>query len=128
ELRKLTALCGCLLLASLVSCGGNDKPIVPEGNNQTPVVPEVTKEPVLLIGASSESLLPTVNGGRAYLQSAPGWPAASKQDPLSPGVFIPAWDQGKGGIGNGDSDSDWVHDDIPATAVPMKPDGNRGIF
>jgi hypothetical protein len=69
-----------------------------------------------------------VNGGRAYLQNAPAWPAADKQNPNNPGVFVPAWDQGTVNVGNGNSDASWVHDDIRATAVAMEREGKQLIF
>ncbi|AMO22631.1 hypothetical protein UC35_06710 [Ramlibacter tataouinensis] len=69
-----------------------------------------------------------MNGGRAYLASAPGWPAASKLNPDNPGVFVPAWDQGVINVGNGNSDGSWVHDDIRVTAVAMERDGKRLIL
>lgn len=71
----------------------------------------------LYAGAASRSVLPTVNGGRDYLRDAPGWPATV--DPLNPGVFIPAWDQGEIEVGNGRDDSAWVHDDLRATALAL---------
>ena len=130
-MRKLTALLGCLLLTSLVGCGGNDKPTPPVASNNPPTVPEPVlppPEPPLLVGAASESLLPTVNGERAYLQNAPGWPAAASQHPDNPGVFVPLWDQGRVDIGNGNTDGSWVHDDIRATAVAVAREGQRVIF
>lgn len=71
-------------------------------------------------GAASMSILPTLGGNRSYLQDAPGWPAAPQLDPLNPGVFVAAWDQGQVDVGNGDSDSAWVHSDIRVTAVALK--------
>lgn len=82
-------------------------------------------EPVLHIGAASRSILPTVSGGRDYLQDAPGWPEAAELDPDYPGIFIPVWDQGRVDVGNGNSDGSWVHDDVRATVVAMERDGQR---
>ena len=73
----------------------------------------------LFAGAASRSILPTVAGGRAYLESAPGWPARGEMDPYSPGVFVPTWDQGRVDVGNGREDSAWVHDDLSATALAL---------
>jgi hypothetical protein len=75
--------------------------------------------PTLLAGAASESIMPTVAGGRAYLQQAPGWPAAADLDPDNPGVFVAQWDQGRVDVGNGDEDSAWAHSDIRVTAVAL---------
>ena len=128
-MRKLTVLFGCLLLTSLVGCGGNDDP-TPRSIPLSAAVGVPTDVPRagLSVGAASQSLLPTVNGGRDYLQTAPGWPAASNQNPDNPGVFVPAWDQGRVDVGNGNSDGSWVHDDIRATAVAMERDRKRLSF
>ena len=71
----------------------------------------------LLVGASSRSVLPTMNDSRDYLVDAPGTIGA---DPYDPGVFIPMFDQGQIDVGNGNSDAAWVHDDIRATAVAVQ--------
>jgi hypothetical protein len=106
-----------LLPGYLAGCSnGNDNPI------------DIGSAATLSVGAASRSLLPTVNGGRDYLQSAPGWPAAAELDGNNPGIFIPAWDQGKVNIGNGNSDGSWVHDDIRATAVALKQNEQRIVF
>ena len=73
----------------------------------------------LMAGAASRSVLPTVDGARAYLNDAPGWPSREEIDPDDPGVFIEAWDQGRVDVGNGRSDSAWVHDDLRATALAL---------
>jgi hypothetical protein len=73
----------------------------------------------LMAGAASRSVLPTVDGARDYLSQAPGWPAREDVDPDDPGVFIEAWDQGQVDVGNGRSDSAWVHDDLRASAVAL---------
>jgi hypothetical protein len=103
-----------LLPAWLLGCGGSN-------NNET-------NEPALYVGAASRSLLPTVSGGRDYLQDAPGWPAASELDANNPGIFILAWDQGRVDVGNGNSDAAWVHDDIRVTAVALQRGDQRVIF
>lgn len=74
----------------------------------------------LMAGAASRSILPTVDGERAYMSDAPGWPSREELDPDYPGVFIAAWDQGRVDVGNGRSDSAWVHDDIRATALALE--------
>jgi hypothetical protein len=107
-----------LLPSYLIACSDdNDNH---EGNN--------TDASTLAVGAASRSLLPTVNGAREYLQSVPGWPAASEFDGDDPGVFVPAWDQGRVDVGNGNSDGSWVHDDVRATAVALEHDGQRVVF
>ncbi len=71
----------------------------------------------LQVGASSRSVLPTVGGTSDYVSSAPGW---SNVDPWSPGLFVPAFDQGAVDVGNGNDDAAWVHDDVKATAVAIR--------
>ncbi len=113
-----TILMVLLLPTSLVGCSdGND--------NQGAINPG---EPTLYVGAASRSLLPTVSGSRDYLQEAPGWPAAAELDPNNPGIFVPAWDQGRVNVGNGNSDGSWVHDDVRATAVALEREDQRVIF
>lgn len=90
-------------------------------NNASPPAPGPEPEPTvqLMAGAASYSMLPTVNGGRDYLADAPGWPAQADLDPDDPGVFIESWDQGEVDVGNGRSDSAWVHDDLRTTALAL---------
>ncbi|MEZ5501662.1 MAG: hypothetical protein R3E50_03000 [Halioglobus sp.] len=115
RISNLFSIAAALLLpAILVSCSN--------GNNNN------VTEPTLYAGAASASLLPTVSGGRDYLQHAPGWPLASALDPDDPGIFVPVWDQGKVNVGNGNSDGSWVHDDVRVTAVALERDGQRMIF
>jgi hypothetical protein len=90
--------------------------------------PPPEAEAQLQAGAASRSLLPTVSGGRAYLSDAPGWPTRDDIDPDDPGVFIEQWDQGRIDVGNGRSDSAWVHDDIRATALALSLDQERVII
>ena len=73
-----------------------------------------------MAGAASRSILPTANGGRDYLQDAPGWPAAADLDADDPGIFIELWDQGQVDVGNGGDDASWVHDDVRASAVALE--------
>lgn len=112
-----TVIIVCLSLAVLACSDGKDgrAGAIPEG-------------PVLYVGAASRSLLPTVSGGRDFLQDVPGWPVAGELDPDNPGIFIPVWDQGRVDVGNGNSDASWVHDDIRATAVAMQRDEQRVVF
>jgi hypothetical protein len=39
-----------------------------------------------------------------------GFPSAD--DAVSPGMFVPEWDDGRIAVGNGDAESHWVHDDV----------------
>ena len=78
------------------------------------------RAPLIKVGAASRSVLPTVNGSHDYLDAVEPDPL----DPFSPGLFVPAWDQGRVAVGNGDADSHWVHDDMEVTAVAF--DDGRG--
>ncbi|TFH30034.1 MAG: hypothetical protein E4H00_05830, partial [Myxococcales bacterium] len=82
----------------------------------------------LMAGAASRSVLPTVSGAREYLADAPGWPAREEVDPDNPGVFIEAWDQGGVDVGNGRSDSAWVHDDLRTTALALSFGEQRALI
>ena len=53
------------------------------------------------------------------MAEVPGWPSRDEIDPDDPGVFVEAWDQGRVDVGNGRSDSAWVHDDLKATALAL---------
>ncbi len=69
----------------------------------------------VLVGAASRSVLPLVDGGYEYLQE--GFPG--REDPYDPGILVPAWDAGRIAVGNGESVSYWVRDDVRATAVAI---------
>ena len=69
----------------------------------------------LLVGASSMTVLPTVNGTYDYLKA--GFPARGNAN--DPGILVPKWDDGRIAVGNGDPVSYWVHDDIRATAIAI---------
>ena len=77
----------------------------------------------LLVGAASRSVLPLVGGSYDYL--AAGFP--TRDDPFSLGIVVPAWDDGRIAVGNGASESYWVHDDLRATAVALQRPGKREI-
>ena len=116
--RNVNLLVAVLLSTCLLGCSdGND-------NHDS----SSAAAPTLYVGAASRSLLPTVGGGRDYLNDVPGWPAAAELDPYDPGVFIPVWDQGRVNVGNGNSDASWVHDDVRATAVALQREDRRVIF
>lgn len=82
--------------------------------------------PVLMAGAASRSVMPTVAGERAYLDEAPGW--AEDGDAEDPGVFVAAWDQGTVDVGNGADDGSWVHDDLRATALALERGDERTVI
>lgn len=96
---------------------------VPSSEAPTPSTdPPETTEPappveVLYAGAASNSVLPTVDGDRGFLDEAPGWDIS---DPDDIGVFVPTFDQGVVDVGNGNGDGAWVHDDLRATAVALR--------
>jgi hypothetical protein len=77
----------------------------------------------LLVGAASRSILPLVAGSYDYL--TPGFPPRS--DPFDVGIPVPAWDDGRIAVGNGASDSYWVHDDVRATALAIQRPGKDEI-
>lgn len=116
---KLAALLASTLL--MQACDNNSVNIDP-GSLPPPVA-----DTQLMAGAASRSMLPTVNGGRDYLNDAPGWPAPGATDPNNPGVFVASWDQGQVDVGNGRSDSAWVHDDLRTTALAMSR-GNEQVI
>jgi hypothetical protein len=124
--QSLRVLMVLLLPIYLFGCSDSND------NNDTTVIipppPPPPEAPTLYAGAASRSLLPTVSGGRDYLQEAPGWPVAAELDANDPGVFVPVWDQGRVNVGNGNSDGSWVHDDVRATAVALQRDEQRAIF
>tara|TARA_R110002153_G_scaffold82780_3_gene208675 strand:- start:7714 stop:9651 length:1938 start_codon:yes stop_codon:yes gene_type:complete len=110
----------CFLFTSVLTGCGDD-------NDKDPIE-VVIDPPKLSAGASSQSLLPTVNGSRTYLNDAPGWLSASEVDANSPGLFIADWDQGQINVGNGEADASWVHDDIRVTALALDYDGQKVIL
>jgi hypothetical protein len=73
------------------------------------------KAPVVKAGAASRSVLPLVDRSRDYLRA--GLPP--DDDAVSPGVFVPEWDDGRIAVGNGDSVSHWVHDDLRVRALAL---------
>ncbi|MFP4636019.1 MAG: hypothetical protein ACLFRD_09160, partial [Nitriliruptoraceae bacterium] len=79
--------------------------------------------PHLKVGAASRSVLPEVDGGRAYLDD--GLP--SDDDGTDPGVFVEGWDAGRIAVGNGESDSHWVRDDLRVRATALEDPESREI-
>ena len=113
----------------LAACsGGGDEAERPESS--TPPGSEAPSgDLVLEVGAASASVLPTVDGTIDYLSDASGWGEMSGDaDPNDIGVFVPAFDQGKVSISNGNSDASWVHDDVRATAVAIQRGDERAII
>lgn len=86
----------------------------------------VDTPPALLAGAASASLLPTVDGSTDYIAALA--PVTEPVDPLSLGIYIEAFDQGKVDIDNGKSDAAWVHDDIRGSAIALQAGENRIIL
>jgi hypothetical protein len=81
------------------------------------------KPPAVKAGAASRSVLPLVDGSRDYLGA--GLP--SDHDPISPGVFVPEWDDGRIAVGNGDRVSHWVHDDLRVRALALSELSGRHV-
>jgi hypothetical protein len=76
----------------------------------------------VLVGAASRSVLPLVDGSLDYLKAG----FRDRGDPNDPGILVPAWDDGRIAVGNGDSVFYWVHDDLRTTAVAIQ-DPRSGI-
>ena len=72
-------------------------------------------EGTLLVGAASRTVLPLVNGSHDYLEA--GFPG--RHDAVDPGLLVKEWDDGRIAVGNGESVSHWVHDDVRATAMAI---------
>jgi hypothetical protein len=71
---------------------------------------------LVMAGAASRSVLPLVDGSRDYTRA--GFPPA--HDAVSPGIFVPEWDDGRIAVGNGDAESHWVHDDVRVRALALR--------
>ncbi|HEY8058733.1 MAG TPA: hypothetical protein VID94_08270 [Acidimicrobiales bacterium] len=110
---RWAALAAVALLASACSGGDDSAGSDATGSDGSPAPAEAT---AFQAGAASRSVLPTVDGERAYLDEAPAW---NDYDPDDPGVFVPTWDQGQVDVGNGSDDGSWVHDDLRASAVAL---------
>ncbi len=78
---------------------------------------------VIKVGAASRSVLPTVDGSHDYLDGLQPDP----DDPFSPGLVVPQWDQGRVAVGNGASNARWVHDDMRVSAVAFEEQQSRDI-
>jgi len=73
------------------------------------------------VGVASRSVLPLVGGSLDYLEA--GFPP--RTDPFDLGIPVPAWDDGRIAVGNGASESYWVHDDVRVTALALQKKGNE---
>ena len=106
----LTALCQ-LAVSPLAAArsGPQGKPPPGQGN--------------VLVGAASRSVLPLVDGSLDYLKA--GFPGRGDSD--DPGILVPAWDDGRIAVGNGDDVSYWVHDDLRATVVAIQDPRSKDI-
>jgi hypothetical protein len=109
-MRKLWVVLAAAVLV-VAACSGDDSSSGDDGGG------DPGSADTFLAGAASRSVLPTVDGERAFLDNAPGW---NVLDPDDPGVFVPEWDQGQVDVGNGDSDGKWVHDDLRASALALR--------
>jgi hypothetical protein len=132
-----TALVATLLL--LAACSGTDDAGTEPGSTSStestsqPAPPISASDPtdtalaqsIVLAGASSRSILPTVDGDRTYLAAAPGW---DDVDPDDPGVFVPRWDEGRVDVGNGRRDGSWVHDDLRSSALALQRGEERVVL
>ncbi len=128
-MRRSTMSAGAVALLLLAACSSGTTTdestpaptLAPTTQPAVSTVPADTvvtsPERVVLAGAASRSVLPTINGNRDFLADAPGWDTSNPNDP---GLFVPAWDQGRIDVGNGSDDSAWVHDDIRTTAVAVQ--------
>ena len=108
--RVFRSICCTLTLSVAASFSASSATAAPPG------------EGTLLVGAASRSVLPFVNGSLDYMKAAlPG-----RADATDPGILVPEWDDGRIAVGNGESVSYWVRDDVRATALaiedPRSPD------
>lgn len=74
---------------------------------------------VWLVGSSSNSILPTVNGRVDYVKDLP------ESDHVSPGTFVPKFDVGKIKVGNGNFPALWVRDQLNVTVVTLRALGSK---
>ena len=96
--RVFRSICCTLTLSVAASFSASSATAAPPG------------EGTLLVGAASRSVLPFVNGSLDYMKAAlPG-----RADATDPGILVPEWDDGRIAVGNGESVSYWVRDDVRA--------------
>jgi hypothetical protein len=99
----MRALLLMLSLALAASCACASAPQVPETGWR--------------VGASSRSVLPTVDGGTGYAAPERLPPDADADDP---GVFAAQFDQGPLTVGNGRDNAHWVRDDLRVRAFALQ--------
>ncbi len=110
------------------------QPTVAFTTQATAAVTASTEAPAgdeLQAGAASRSVLPTVDNARAFVGQAPGWPSPANATPFDqndPGVYVPAWDQGRVDVGNGSPDAAWVHDDLRVAALALERGDQRVVL
>jgi hypothetical protein len=78
---------------------------------------------LVMAGAASRSVLPLVDGSLDYTHA--GFP--SPEDAISPGVFVPEWDDGRIAVGNGDAEAHWAHDDLRVRALALREPSSREV-
>jgi hypothetical protein len=78
---------------------------------------------VVMAGAASRSVLPLVDGSLDYTDA--GFPPSD--DAISPGIFVPEWDDGRIAVGNGDAESHWVHDDLRVRALALREPSSKAV-
>jgi hypothetical protein len=118
--KRVVALVGALgmsMLAAGPAAAG------PGATGRSPAPSRPPRAASFQVGAASRSVLPTIGGSHDYLAAVDPDP----EDPFSPGLFVPAWDQGRVAVGNGDADSHWVHDDMEVTAVAFEERRSRDV-
>lgn len=100
----LTLLCCALLMPAAATASARGGPAVANGPG------------TVLVGAASRSVLPLVEGSYDYLKV----PLPGRDDATDPGILVPAWDDGRIAVGNGQPVSYWVRDDLRATAIAIE--------
>src|SRR5215204_1888042 len=112
---RVLVLVGILIATALTAAGTAQAAKKPTGNQ--------AKGPrVLKAGAASRSVLPLVDASHNYLRA--GFPPDS--DAISPGIFVPEWDDGRIAVGNGEDEAHWVRDDLRVRALALsKPSSHR---
>ncbi len=108
----LLLVAGALLVSPAVAGGARVLP-----------AKKASKARVVKAGSASRSVLPLVNGSRDYLRA--GLPP--DDDAISPGVFVPEWDDGRIAVGNGDDVSHWVHDDLRVRALALSAPSRKHV-
>ena len=106
-MRRLALLLMCVVSSA---CAG------------TPAAPAADKG--WLVGTSSRSVLPTVDGGHGYAAPERLPPDADADDP---GVFAAQFDQGPITVGNGKDNAHWVRDDLRVRTLAVQRAGTDRV-